>query len=64
MNYEELMEFALAHYEKGGDFVYECWDRKIFNEYVAEFGAISKEKALAMFEEMEEHRREIQATIW
>ena len=64
MNYKELMEFALLHYEEGGDFIYECWDERIFNEYVAEFGDITKAKALAIFQELEERRREIQATIW
>lgn len=49
MTYEELMALALKHYNKGGDGVYECWDRQTFNEYVAEFGEITLADALGMF---------------
>ena len=49
MTYEELIEYAKQHYDKGGDGVYECWDRKTFDEYVEEFGPITKSKALEMF---------------
>ena len=49
MTYEELMTLALKHYNEGGDGVYECWDRQTFNEYVAEFGEITKKDALGMF---------------
>jgi hypothetical protein len=64
MNYKELMEFALINYEKGGDFIYECWDERTFNDYVAEFGDISKSKALEIFKQLDERRQEIQSTIW
>lgn len=49
MTYEELMKLALKYYSKGGDGVYECWDRRTFNDYVAEFGDITEEVALKMF---------------
>lgn len=49
MTYEELMAFALKYYNKGGDGVYECWDRRTFDEYVAEHGEITREDALKMF---------------
>lgn len=49
MTYEELMALALKYYNKGGDGVYECWDRRTFNDYVAEFGDITEEVALKMF---------------
>ena len=64
MTYEELKAFALAHYNEGGDGVYECWDERTFNEYVAEFGAITEEKALEMFHQYNEICREYQATAW
>lgn len=64
MTYEELKAFALKHYEDGGDGVYECWDRKIFDEHVAEFGVITKEKALKMFHQYNEICKEYQATAW
>ena len=49
LTYEELMEYALKHYDKGGDATYECWDEKTFNEYVEQWGPITKRKALEMF---------------
>lgn len=61
MNYKELKKFALEHYEEGGDGVYECWDEKTFNEYVAEFGEITEEKALTMFHRYNEICKEFQS---
>lgn len=49
LTYEELMEYAKKHYNRGGDATYECWDEKTFNEYVEMFGPITKRKALQMF---------------
>ena len=49
MTYEELMSLALKYYNRGGDGVYECWDRQTFDEYVAEFGEITEKVALKMF---------------
>ena len=49
MTYEELMEYALKHYNRGGDQTYECCDRKWFDEYVKMFGPMTKRKALDMF---------------
>ena len=49
LTYDEFMKLSLEYYEKGGDGYYECWDEKQFNEYVAEFGTITKRKALKMY---------------
>ncbi len=49
LTYDELMAYARKHYNKGGDGVYECWDENTYNEYVEMFGPITKSKALAMF---------------
>ena len=49
MTYEELMALALKHYNEGGDGVYECWDRRTFDEYVSIHGKITREDALKMF---------------
>lgn len=49
LTYEELMDYAHKHYNKGGDMTFECWDRKAFDEYVNEFGPITKSVALRMF---------------
>ena len=64
MNYEELIAFALEHYNEGGDGVYECWDRRTYEEYIAEFGPITKSKALKMFNQYNEIVAEYQATVW
>lgn len=49
LTYEELIEYAKQHYNKGGDGIYECWDERTFNEYVEMFGGITKRDALEMF---------------
>jgi len=49
LTYKELIEYALKHYNKGGDTTYECLDEKAFDEYVKLFGPITKRKALEMF---------------
>ncbi len=49
LTYDEFMALALKNYTQGGDGYYECWDKKMFYEYQAEFGAITKTKALEMF---------------
>lgn len=49
LSYKELIDYAKAHYTKGGDGVYECWDERTYNEYVELFGPITKRKALEMF---------------
>ena len=36
LTYEELIEYAMKHYSKGGDVVVECWGRNEFDEYVKE----------------------------
>ena len=64
LTYEELMEYAKAHYNKGGDGVYECWDERTYNEYVSEFGPITKRRALAMFKDSYDEYMDIMATVW
>lgn len=64
MTYEELIQFALENYSKGGDSVYECWDEQAFNEYVQEFGPMTRKKALEMFDLNAVIWNEMQATIW
>lgn len=54
LTYEELMDLALANYDKGGDSTYECWDRAAFDEYVEKFGPLTKAKALKMFRDDKE----------
>lgn len=52
MTYDEFIEYAKKHYNRGGDSFYECWDERTFNENVEMFGPITKRKALGMFREM------------
>ena len=49
LTYEELIELAKKHYNEGGDGVYECWDKMVFDSYVKLFGPLTEKKALAMF---------------
>ena len=49
LTYEELMEYAKQHYDKGGDITYECCNKQWFDDYVEMFGPMTKRKALNMF---------------
>ena len=49
LTFEELMQYAREHYSTGGDGVYECWDKRTYDDYVRECGAITKRKALQIF---------------
>lgn len=49
LTYEELMEYAKKHYNRGGDATYECWGRKDYEEWCKAFGPMTKSEALAMF---------------
>ena len=48
VTFEELIELAKKHYNKGGDGIVECWDRHTFDEYVRMFGPISKRAAMRL----------------
>lgn len=50
MTYDELLELAKKHYNRGGDMVFECWDEQFYNEYICMFGPISEKQALQLFE--------------
>lgn len=60
MTFDELYALALAHYEHGGDSVVECWNANTLKEYEAEFGKMTKERALQMFRTIDEVTRDIQ----
>ena len=57
LTYDELMAFALKHYNEGGDATYECLDEATFNEHYAHF---TEEDALKMFALEESIHREYQ----
>lgn len=57
VGYEEFIRIGKSMYNKGGDVIVECWDRKGFDEYIAEFGKITARKAYVMCEEY--HQKEI-----
>ena len=56
MNYQEFMAYAKKNYNNGGDAIVEYWDEKLFDEYVAECGAMTKECADALMGTYEEIR--------
>lgn len=58
LSYDELMAYALKHYDRGGDSMYECWDVRDFDEYVKECGPITKSEALRLFRINYEYERE------
>ena len=64
LTYEELIILAKENYNKGGDGVYECWGKSEFNEWVKEFGPITKKDALEMFRVEYEVWKDYQETIW
>lgn len=49
LTYEELMDLALRHYNEGGDGVYECWDRRAYNDYTEACGPMTHSRAMEMF---------------
>jgi hypothetical protein len=49
MTYLELIGLALKNYHRGGDVIVECWSENDFNDYCAEFGSMTEEKAFALF---------------
>ena len=63
LTYDELIQFALEHYNDGGDSTYECLDRKTFegDDY---YKTMTKAKALKMFKLDAEIRHEYESTAW
>ena len=59
LTYKEFAEYAKKYYNKGGDAYYECWDEPVFNQYVEEFGPITKSRALKMFRTQYEIERDV-----
>ena len=49
LTYEEFIKLATKNYAKGGDTFCECWDKRHFEWYCSEFGAITESDALEMF---------------
>lgn len=49
LTFEQFIELAKKHYNRGGDSYVECWDRTTFNDYVDMFEPITKRTALQMF---------------
>ena len=66
LSYDELIEYAKAHGDKGGDAIVKSWDKAEYDEHVRLFGPISKSKALALFREEREkaHWKLIIDCLW
>lgn len=45
----ELLSIAKDHYLTGGDVVYECWDQRFYDDYVAQFGPIKRADTDSLF---------------
>jgi len=61
MNYDEFMEYAKAHYEKGGDTFFECWGEKEYGMFYPD--GITKSEALKLFRRELSHQKDI-AGYW
>lgn len=64
LTYEELIALAQEHYTEGGDGVVECWESYQFDDYVKEFGPMTRADALALFRLYKSQEREMAATAW
>lgn len=49
MSYKKFQKLAMKNYAKGGRCVVEWWNEMIFHVHCAEFGPMTKEKALDLF---------------
>ena len=45
----ELKSIAKDNYSKGGDVVYECWDQRFYDDYVAHFGPVKRADTGSLF---------------
>jgi hypothetical protein len=61
LSFKEFQKIALENYNNGGDSFYECWEERDFNEYVEEFGPITKTKFMKMIKTQQEVDRELEA---
>lgn len=49
LTYKEAYEFALQHYDNGGDFFVECVSEMDYKDHVQAFGGMTKTKMLKEF---------------
>ena len=49
LTYQEFIDLAMKHYNRGGDEYVECWDESYFQEFTDAFGAITETKARKLF---------------
>lgn len=64
LTYEQFIALAQEWYKWGGDTFVECWGRREFDEYVKQFGQITKTRAKKMFRDEYYVRKEYEATAW
>lgn len=48
MSFEAFIALAKKHYSEGGDGIVECWDINTYNQYVKEYGPITKKVAYSI----------------
>jgi ASC-1-like (ASCH) protein len=61
LTYQEFMDYAKKHYNRGGDSYYECWDEKTFKMFYPD--GITKSEALKMFRREYDHEKDV-AGYW
>ena len=64
LTYEEFIALAKENYTKGGDAAVECWDKKVFDDYVKMFGTITRTKAFQMFSQWIDEEKERKAMMF
>lgn len=48
LTYQQFIDYCKTKYTAGGDTYVECWDEKMFNDWVAQFGAMTKKRLQQM----------------
>lgn len=57
MDFKAFYEYAMAHYNRGGDAFVECWDEKTFAMFYPD--GITKSEALREFRREYDHQKDV-----
>ena len=61
LTYQQFIDYCKTKYTAGGDTYVECWDEKTFNEWVAQFGAMTKKRAQQLIKTNHAYKKEVDA---
>ncbi len=56
LSFNEVMQYAGSNYYNGGDVISEHWDERTYNDYVKQFGPVTKRKLDKLFQQ---HKQEL-----